>query len=82
MSAEARATTIRSRLRRDLVKRIGMDLFAVEPHTATQIIDDAVDEAMFPIEHLLVEIEGLEGEKATLHEQVEALHWKTAHGNR
>lgn len=57
MTPEERATVIRARLRSDMGKRL---LPYLDPEQAPVVVDEATDEAMFQIEHLLVEIEGLE----------------------
>jgi len=58
-STEARATTYRSRMRRDMARQIGIHLLDLDTGTQATVIDEAVNEAMFYVEHLLVEIETL-----------------------
>jgi len=60
MTPEERATVIRARLHNDMVKRLGGFL---DPEQSFLVVE-AVDEAMFQIEHLLVEIAGLEQQLA------------------
>lgn len=65
MSAEERAADYRRRLSRDLTLTWRQH-HAGDTPPEWPMIDAMVEDAMFPVEHLLAEIEDLHNERATL----------------
>lgn len=54
MSVEERAVDIRTRMRSDMIKTLRQHL-GITVYIAGDLVDELLDDAMFHVEHLLVE---------------------------